>query len=77
MYKTNILNPRVKLIAGGLISQIADQDSRDSFGTFAGIGKIIYMTNDSSGNIFFIDNKSDYRLNNDIIIQKIRKASKM
>jgi hypothetical protein len=76
-FKTNIANSNVKLIAGGLISQIADQDSRDSFGTYAGIGKIIYMTNDSSGNIYFIDNKSDYRLNNEIVIQRIRKASKM
>lgn len=76
-FKTNIANSNVKLIAGGLISQIADQDSRDSFGTYAGIGKIIYMTNDSNGNIYFIDNKSDYRLNNEIVIQRIRKASKM
>jgi hypothetical protein len=77
LFKTDILNPRVKLLAGGLKSQIADIESRDSFGTFAGLSKIIYMTNDPSGNIFFIDNKSDYRLNNDIIIQRIRKASKM
>lgn len=76
-FKINIANSSVKLIAGGLISQIADQDSRDSFGTYAGIGKIIYMTNDSNGNIYFIDNKSDYRLNNEIVIQRIRKASKM
>jgi hypothetical protein len=77
LFKTNILNPKVKLLAGGLSSQIADMESRDSFGTFAGLSRIIYMTNDSSGNIYFIDNKSDYKLNNEIVIQRIRKASKM
>ncbi len=76
LYKVNLSTSKVNLLAGGVAS-LTNSDSRDGVGTFSGFAQIQKMTFDTEGNIYFIDNKSDYNSINQTLIQKIRKATKL
>lgn len=75
LYKINLSNSRVNLLAGGGYSR--NGNTKDGIGTFSSFQNIASMTFDPNGNLYFIDNFVDYNATNRIQIQKIRRATKL